>query len=417
MTKLPLLIATLVVLVSSVSSWAAPEKVLYTFTGGNDGRNPYAGLILDDSGNLYGTTIYGGAYTYGTVFELSRGANGQWNETVLHSFNLDGHDGGVPYASLVRDAAGNLYGTTIFGGASGTDCGGFGCGTVFQLTTGTNGMWTERVLHSFSDNGNDGNTPYANLIFDRQGNLFGTTEYGGRGGGVGTVFELLRNASGEWREKIIHSFNYTNGGEPLGGLAFDSTGNLYGTTQYGGRFTHGTVFELKLQPNGSWVEQVLHSFNPGSGVDGFAPYCGLVIDKLGNLYGTTADGGDFDHGTVFELTKANGKWRERIIHSFSDYRDGGYPYGPLAIDAADRIYGTTETSSVKNQDGSGSVFRFSRRAKAYGWQETILHQFLNAGDGAYPYSSVVLDSTGNIYGTTFGGGDSQGDGVVFEVEP
>jgi uncharacterized repeat protein (TIGR03803 family) len=404
----------LVVLVSSASSWAASEKVLHTFTGGNDGRSPYAGLILDDSGNLYGTTPYGGAYGYGTVFEISRGTNGQWKETVLHSFNINGHDGGVPYASLVRDAAGSLYGTTSLGGASGTGCGGYGCGTAFQLTRGTNGTWTESVLHSFNSAGNDGYTPNANLIFDPHGNLFGTTEYGGWAGGVGTVFELLRNASGEWREKIIHSFNYTNGGEPLCGLVSDSAGNFYGTTQYGGRFTHGTVFELKLQPNGTWKENVLHSFNPGSG-DGFEPYSGLVIDSSGRLYGTTPAGG-YGWGTVFRLALVKGLWKESVIHIFEYGQDGINPYGPLAIDPTGRLYGTTWQSYVNNVGGAGIVFRLVR-TKAQGWRETILHQFVNAGDGGNPYSGVVLDSTGTIYGTTYMGGDSQGYGVVFEVEP
>ena len=413
MTKSLLPIATLFLLVSSVGSWAASEKVLHVFTGGNDGSGPYAGVIPDDSGNLYGTTQYGGAYGYGTVFELSRKANGRWNETVLHNFNLDGHDGAVPYASLVRDAAGNLYGTTNLGGASTTNCGGIGCGTVFRLRRGNDGAWTESVLHNFDDNGTDGFNPYANLIFDTHGNLFSTTEYGGGAGGEGTVFELIRNASGKWREKIIHSFNYQNGGEPLGGLVFDSAGNLYGTTEYGGHYTHGAVFELELQPSGSWKEKVLHSFNPGSG-DGFAPYSGLIIDSSGRLYGTTPAGG-YGWGTVFQLALVNGRWKESLIHIFQYGQDGINPYGPLAIDLVGRLYGTTYQSDVKNVGGAGIVFRLSP-VKAHSWSEAILHQFVKAEDGGNPYSGVVLDSTGNIYGTTSAGGGSQGHGVVFEVE-
>ncbi|HXM64160.1 MAG TPA: choice-of-anchor tandem repeat GloVer-containing protein [Terriglobales bacterium] len=413
MTKSPLLLATLFLLVSSVSSWAASDKVLYRFSGGDDGSSPYAGVILDDSGNLYGTTQYGGAYGYGTVFELSRKADGGWKQTVLHNFNLDGHDGAVPYASLVRDAAGNLYGTTNLGGAFLTDCGGIGCGTVFRLERGKDGAWAEIVLHSFDDNGTDGFNPYANLIFDTHGDLFGTTEYGGRLG-EGTVFELLRGASGKWQEKILHDFNYANGASPLGGLVFDSAGNLYGTTEYGGHYTHGTVFELELQPSGSWKENVLHSFNPGSG-DGFEPYSGLVIDSSGRLYGTTP-ACFLGWGAVFQVQQVNGHWKETLIHIFEVNNDGESPYGPLAIDAAGRLYGTTLQSFVNNQGGAGIVFRLSR-TKGHGWSETILHQFVHAGDGGNPYSGVVLDSTGNIYGTTSAGGGSQGHGVVFEVEP
>jgi uncharacterized repeat protein (TIGR03803 family) len=411
-TRLILLTLSLSISLSTFSRASAAERVLHRFSGANDGHNPYAGLIRDPNGNLYGTTVEGGRYEYGAVFELSPAKNGNWTERVIHNFSLEAKDGVLPYSSLVRDSAGNLYGTTTAGGAY--SCDGLGCGTVFQLTPTTSGKWIERVLHSFNDTGKDGYTPYANLISDAHGNLFGTTEYGGLNGGVGTVFELLQISPGKWREKIIHSFNYTDGGEPLGGLVADSAGNFYGTTQYGGQFTHGTVFELELQSNGSWKEKVLHSFNPGSG-DGFEPYSGLTIDSSGRLYGTTP-ACFLGWGAVFQVAQVNGHWKETIIHVFEIGQDGESPYGPLAIDTIGRLYGTTLQSFVHNVGGAGIVFRLSP-TKTQGWNETILHQFVKASDGGNPYSGVVLDGAGNIYGTTYRGGGSSGVGVVFEITP
>jgi uncharacterized repeat protein (TIGR03803 family) len=392
---------------TTIFSLAQTETVLYTFTGGSDGGNPYAGPILDSDGNLYGTTLYGGTNGYGAVFELSPAHNGQWTEKVLHSFNLNGHDGIRPYSSLVMDSAGNLYGTTYLGGT-------YGLGTVFELKLGSGG-WTKKVLHSFNSNGTDGFNPYGNLVLDAQGNLYGTTYVGGTGS-VGTVFELLPNPDGSWQETVILSFDYTDGGEPYGGVVFDSAGHLYGTTQYGGAFTHGTVFELERQHNGTWKETVLHSFDPDNG-DGFNPMAGLVISKSDHLYGTTLYGGDSDWGTVFELQRVKGQWQETVIHSFSENNDGISPYGPLALDSKGRLYGTTFGSIVGGVGGAGIVFQLTL-TKSNVWEEAILHQFgVESGDGGNPYSGVVLDSAGNIYGTTYMGGSPPGTGTVFEVTP
>lgn len=396
----------LLILGNSLLCRAASEQVIYTFTGGNDGGNPFAGPILDSSGNLYGTTVYGGTYGYGAVFELSPGPNGQWTETVLHSFNLDGQDGIRPYSSLVMDAGGNLYGTTEIGGA-------YSLGTVFELTPGPGG-WTETILHSFNADGTDGYNPYANVVLDTHGNLYGTTSNGGSGS-EGTIFELSPEPDGTWQETIIYNFDYTHGGVPLGGLVWDRSGNLYGTTEYGGNYQHGVVFELKHRPKRQWQEIVLHTFVPGA-ADGYLPQCGLAIDKADHLYGTTLYGGDSDQGAVFEVMRVKGAWQESVIHSFSDVNDGINPYGPVAIDSAGNLYGTTFQSVVGGVGGAGIVFQLSLKKKL--WLETILHQFgVNPGDGGNPYSGVVLDSSGNIYGTTYWGGNSGGTGVVFEVTP
>lgn len=379
--------------------------VLYSFSGGPDGGNPYAGPILDSKGNLYGTTVYGGAYNLGAVFELSPGANGQWTEKVLHSFNFDGKDGLLPYSSLVMDPYGNLYGSTNVGGT-------YDLGTVFQLHPNADGSWTESILHSFNADGTDGYNPYANLIFDKSGNLYGTTYSGGNQGGNGTVFELsLRN--GTWLERVILNFNYTDGSAPYGGLVFDSVGHLYGATLYGGTYQHGVVFAMKRGSNGTWTEYVLHDFDPATG-DGWAPYAGLVIDRAGHLYGTTLYGGNTT-GTVFEVAMVNGRVREKVIHSFINGQDGIFPYGPLAIDSSGNLYGTTWQSLINNVGGAGIVFKLSQTSPNV-WQETILHDFDNPGDGGNPYSGVAVDSAGNVFGTTYAGG-GRGGGVVFEVAP
>ncbi len=306
------------------------------------------------------------------------------------------------------DASGNLYGTTNIGGA-------YNLGTVFQLHLNTDGSWTERILHSFNADGTDGYNPYANLILDKIGNLYGTTYYGGNQGGEGTVFELTPRKNGTWREQIILNFNYTDGGAPYGGLVFDSVGHLYGTTEYGGSYTHGVVFAMKRGSSGAWTESVLHSFNPATG-DGFEPYAGLVIDKANHLYGTTPYGGNSDSGTVFEVAQEEGKWREKVIHSFIYGQDGNNPYGPLAIDAAGNLYGTTFQSLIDNVGGGGIVFELSQTNPNV-WQETVLLNFVSPAVGGNPYSGVALDSSGNVYGTTYYGGVFPGTGVVFEVMP
>ena len=281
------------------------ETVLHSFDKQGDGANPYGSLIFDAAGNLYGTTFSGGLNgNGGTVFQLSPGKNGQWTETVLHSFT-DRTDGSGPFANLIFDAVGNLYGTTFSGGLNGNG------GTVFQLSPGKNGQWTETVLHSFGK-GNDGAGPLAGLIFDAAGNLYSTTEYGGAHN-YGTIFELSPGTNGTWTETVLYSFNDNgqDGYYPYAGLIFDAAGNLYGTTVYGGASGTtgcngrgcGTIFELTPGARGTSTEKVLYSFCSASGcTDGFFPYGGLIFDTAGNLYGTTYFGGTDGYGTVFEFT-------------------------------------------------------------------------------------------------------------------
>jgi len=397
---------------------AQEESVLYSF---DKVSQPYAGLVFDASGNLYGTTLFGGDYGYGSVFELLPQADGGWSEQTLHSFNKKGGDGFYPVAGLVLDAAGNLYGTAQEGGVYQH------FGIVFELVRNENGSWDEEILHSFNLNGRDGVHPLAGLIFDAAGNLYGTTAYGGIYAN-GTVFELLPKPGGGWGEKILHNFfnNAADGVTPYAGLILDASGSLYGTTAFGGAYCVGdggcgTVFKLGRKAGGDWAEQILHSFNM-NGADGVHPYGGLIFDPSGNLYGTTADGGVYNDGTVFGLSvKAGGGWSEKILHHFSDAgTDGDQPLAGLIMDAAGNLYGTTSYGGDGTCiNGCGTVFELLPSA-GESWTEETLHSFPDNGvDGDRPYyAPVIFDASGNLYGTTYAGGSSpSGGGTVFEVTP
>jgi len=337
-------------------------KVLHYFKfGHNDGLTPTGGLIFDAAGNLYGTTWDGGSHGQGVAFEVVHGASG-WSEHVLHNF---GHrqDGAAPSGGLIFDKAGNLYGVTANGGA-------YSSGTVFQLSPGANNTWTESVLYSFQDNGVDGRGPEGSLAIDAAGNLYGTTQTGGANGGGGIVFELSPGANGTWTYNVLYNFCSTSkcadGGSPEGGLIFDAAGNLYGATLVGGASqcgndTCGVVFEL-TPSGGTWTETVLHSFAGGL-KDGFEPNAPLIFDSAGNLYGTTMKGGQYcsyyyDCGVAFELSPSGGAWTETVLHNFSDSRkqeDGARPLGGLIFDSAGNLYGVT--SEVWN--GSGAAYEIT----------------------------------------------------------
>ncbi len=391
------------------------EKVLHSFNpNGVDGLASWAGLIFDAAGNLYGTTGGGGTDNGGTVFELTPSPNavgGGWTVKILYSFKFNGEDGVGPLAGLTFDAAGNLYGTNAYRGPSDG-------GTVFELTPSPNavgGRWTEKVLHSFGS-GTDGAGPHASMIFDAAGNLYGTTQ----GGGTyswGTVFELTPTEGGNWTEKVLYSFNPSGGDGyyPFASLIFDAAGNLYGTTGGGGASGDGTVFELTPTVVGNWTEKVLHSFNFTDGAD---PLAALIFDAAGNLYGTTFYGGTYNEGTVFKLTPtAGGGWTEEVLHSFGNGMGASNPYAGLIFDAAGNLYGTTVnggiyTSCTYGTYGCGTVFKLT--PSGGGWTEEVLHSFGNGTDASNPYASLTFDAAGNLYGTTVYGG-TYGYGTVFEI--
>jgi len=369
--------------VAAPRAQAQTFTILYSFTGyPENGVSPFGGLVIDPAGNLYGVTQAGGSpppSDGGTVFKLD--SSGM--ESVLHSFT--GLDGAIPYAGLVLDAAGNLYGTTLFGGSS-------GYGTVFKLSP----SGTETVLHSFTNAGGDGADPFAGLLVDTVGNLYGTTQVGGSSG-YGTVFKL--DSSGT--ETVLYSFTNSDGdgAYPLAGLVMDTAGNLYGTTDDGGSSGYGTVF--KLDPSGA--ETVLHSFTNAGG-DGAYPFAGLVTDTAGNLYGTTIQGGSSNYGTVFKLGPSG---TETVLHSFV-YSDGAAPIASLVMDAAGNLYGTAHGGG---SSGYGTVFKLDSSGA-----ETVLHSFTNSGgDGGDPEGGLVMDAAGTLYGTTFQGGGSSSSGTVFKL--
>lgn len=413
-----LTIALVVVLLLGSRPAAAQEKIIHNFVAnGRDGNNPDAGLIQDPSGNFYGTTYGGGNSGGGTVFKLSPRSGGGWREKVLYSFQGNGSGGYSPTASVVRDKAGNLYGTTYDGGNN---------GGVFELSPQSGGGWKETVLYSFRGS-IDGGQPFSGVTLDPAGNVYGTTEIGGNAQ-IGTVFELSPKGGGAWTETVLHSFQGLDGKIPIGGLNFDGAGNLYGTTSEGGTANYGVVFELSPQGGGSWTETVLYSFGANSQDDGGYPVASMIFDSAGDLYGTAAYGGGGGCnetgkgcGAVFELSpKSGGGWTETILHAFqNNNQDGTEPQGGLVRDAAGNLFGTTSaggttTGTCYIMAGCGTVFEVKPEGGGV-WEERVLHNFLNNGkDGQNPYCTLVLDATGNLYGTAYIGGVHD-FGIVFEL--
>ncbi len=359
---------------------------------GTDGREPYASLIMDSSGDLFGTTWEGGASSDGTVFELAQGSG---TITTLVSFN--GTNGAGPKDALIMDSSGNLYGTTAGGGASGE-------GTVFELAkVGSGYSSTITTLASFTGANGIGAHPADTLIMDNSGNLYGTTRNGGvfgaGSGGYGTVFEM---AQGSGTITTLASFNGSDGADPEAGLIMDSSGNLYGTT-CGGAFNGGTVFELA---HGSGTITTLATFN---GTNGMTPSASLIMDSKGNLYGTTSQGGatfgvsDFGDGTVFELAQGSGTIT--TLASFNG-TDGEAPDGALIMDSSGNLYSTTSEGGTSND---GTVFELAHGSGTI----TTLASF-NGTNGSTPLAGLIRDSGGNLYGTAYGGG-ATGDGTVFEL--
>lgn len=361
-------VALLIAMAPAVADAAGAETVLYRFTGGADGLIPASGLILDASGNLYGTTMDGGSSGAGTVFQLAPPAAGMttWAESVLHSFGGGTGDGGSPAAPLALAAGDNVYGITRQGGSA-------GLGTAFKLVPPTGGgtPWTENVLHSFTG-GNDGSypgTPYATawLIIGPGGKLYGTT-YDGGTANSGTVVEVNSSTG---KEKVLYSFlGGADGANPQAGLITGAGGKLYGTTFDGGAANVGTVFSLTPPTEGqtAWTETVLYSFKGGTGSkDGANSTAGLIADANGNLYGTTNNGGG---------------------------------------------------SSACSYGGCGTVFKLVPPAKGKtSWAEVVLYRFKGGKDGIDPSAGVIADENRNLYGTTSYGGGAANAGIVFKIAP
>jgi len=363
----------------------------YTFTTlfsfhDTDGGGPRSGVIADASGNLFGTTEFGGANGYGTVFELSAGTN---VHTILaESFDYYTSYGSQPN-SLIADAGGNLYGTDGYGGPNGN-----GGGTVFKIAAGTHAFSTVAAF-----NGTNGHTPHSRLLIDSAGNLFGTT-YEGGAFGKGTVFKLDGNTHAI---TTLVSFNGTNGSRPYGGLIADPNGNLYGTTRTGGANDVGTIFKIANDTNHTL--STLVTFNS---TNGSTPFGDLIADSNGNIYGTTSAGGTFREGTIYTLDTHTSALTTLV--SFNG-ANGAFPFAGLLRDVSGNLYGTTQDGGPNN---FGTVFELEAGTNAIHTLATF--DAANNPYGAYPVSPLINDSSGNLYGTTAFGG-LLGQGTVFKLSP
>jgi len=368
--------------------WAAPKyTILHGFTGGKDGGGLWGSLLLDGKGNVYGTTT-------GTVFELTPGADGSWHLTTLHRFHYPGKGGAGLTAGLIFDSVGNLYGTAQTGGAH-------GYGVVFELSPDAE-RWKETVLYAFRQPPG----PYAGVIMDGAGDLYGT---------AGVAYELTH---GSWNELVLHHFGKGNDGSGPVGLVMDSIGNLFGTTQGGGGSSNcddgcGTVYELSPTPDGKWKETIVHRFQ--ARWDGALPGVGaLVLDAAGNVYGTANGGGTGAYGVIFRMSRGpSGRWRETVLYDIPGGREGDEPSAGVVMDKAGNLYGTT----IAGGDplcGCGVVYELAPGADGK-WVYTVLHTFVGS-DGAEPDANLILDDKGNLYGTTATGGPG-GAGVAFELTP
>ncbi len=373
---------------------AATFSSLYSFKDACCGYP--RGRLLFRNGHLFGTGAGGGgAGNYGQVFELTN-SGGSWRGTSPLIF--DNTNGAIPTAGLISEPGGFLFGTTSLGDANGS-------GNVFILYK-SGGSWIHRTIWAFPGARGDGQNPVCDLIKDSSGNLYGTTVYGGAGG-QGTVFELTQKL-GTWTETVLYSFGGSDGAYPLAGLFMDGSGILYGTTQSGGAYGNGTVFEL-TKSGGVWSETVLHSF--GNGTDGTIPQSVLIGNPKGALYGTTVYGGTYNVGTVFEVFKSGGVWKEKILHAFTGGTDGGLPAAGLASSRTGTLYGTTFTGGTYDL---GSVFELAESGGV--WSETELYGFTSGSDGASPEGQVILDKSGALYGTASFGGASD-YGTIWKVVP
>ena len=374
-----------------------------------DGYHPSGTLLRDAGGRLYGTTTQGGSADRGTVFRLARSGSG-WILSTLYAFQ-GGADGAYPAAGLVFGPDGALYGTTSQGGES--SCG--DCGTVFRLQPpatvcgSIRCLWTKTTIHLFggTQQGFDGRQPVGDIAFDRAGNLYGAASRGGQYD-KGMVYQLTRSGS-NWMETVVHSFTNTLG-YPLTGLAIDNNANLYGAVQYVGGSYFGSIY--RLVPSGmSWALEDLYDLSQS---DGAYPRSGMIFGTAGNLFGTTTFFGANGGGTVFELSNVNGSWTYSVLYSFA--RNNGGPIADLTFDQAGNLYGTTLGDGAYQL---GSVFTLTRNGG--GWSYTSLYDFSQIGVAASPESNVVLDSSGNLYGTFSQGWTpylcSDGCGGVWEITP
>jgi len=421
-TQLPLcdyrrcLILAAFVLLFAQGSLAGPRyRVLHSFDG-TDGSSLWRGVVLDGQGDVFGTAVGGGGsgcygYGCGTVFELLPRRTGKWRFALVHNFG-DGLDGAVPYGGLVLDASGNLYGTTTMGGANNS-------GTAFELSPDADG-WSLTTLYDFcSESGCPDVGTMAALAWGKKGELYGTSQGGGTDGGE--IFELAPSHD-NWSYTLIHTFQASHynqpapgGSNPYAGLIVDSAGNLYGTTWIGGIAcaggnSCGVVYELTPKIGGGWKEIVLHRFH---GTDGVNPGWGaLLLDASGALYGTTTGGG-LRYGVVYKLTpQPDGHWKEKILYEFKGGAKGFLPNAGVVMDKAGNLYGITDAGGYGD---CGVIYKLAPQPTGK-WAYTVLHTFGQGDDGCMPEGNLAINQKGKLYGGTVLGG-AYGAGIVFQVTP
>lgn len=403
---------SLITLVASLSPAAHAQtfSVIHSFTG-PEGAYPYAGVTLH-GGILFGTTNQGGT-GWGTVYQVTQeGSN--WLTIPVYLF---GSNGFYPRARVVFGPDGHPYGTTADTNFMSSNV---HYGTVFDLTPQTmicktaSCFWIDNVLYSFLDYPTDGAAPSGDLVWDREGNIYGTTENGGNPTDFGTVFEMTKSGN-LWTEKPIWLFSGVDGAFPRDGVVFDSSGDLLGTAEEGGAHDGGTIFKLTRSGN-SWTETVLHDFEGGE--DGDLPFAGLVIDGSGNIYGATSNAGAGGGGTIFELIPSGNSYTYKLLYSFGgELNSQCGPWASLSIDAAGNLYGTTICDG-RYQDGN--VFKLTNTEN--GWVYTSLYDFTGGSDGREPFSNVTIDADGTLYGTTTNAGNRNycypaGCGTVWMIKP
>lgn len=391
--------ATILTLALSCSTaWAqATYRVIFNFEQHpSDGYQPWSGVVLDARGNIFGNTEQGGRYGSGTVYQLFRNADGGWNYVILHSF--DYYDpGNSPVTPMVRDQVGRLYGIDTT--------------EVFEVDPTAALSWHFTALHQFTGGADGDCQDLCSVSMDAMGHLYGSTLAGGAYGS-GVVF-----MDGPAGYSVLYNFTGgDDGGYGMGQLAFDTQGNIYGTTRYGGAYGHGVAY--RLSPNTDrpdWTYTILHDFKGTP--DGFEAFAGLIMEKDGNLYGTTSAGGVGQQGTVFRLTpNSDGTWSESVIYSFQGAGDGAGPWAVPTMDAAGSLYGTTLSGGGPNN--YGTVYKLTPSSNGE-WSETVLHAFQGGPyDGRLPFFvPVAIDSARNLYGTTAAGGLYNDGGVVWEITP
>jgi uncharacterized repeat protein (TIGR03803 family) len=386
---------------SLVTASATTTDVIFSFEE-EEGEYADTDLETDSAGNIYGTTVLGGEFGSGTVFQLRPTPNG-WEHTVLYSFT-GGADGGEPYKGVTIDRRGNLYGTAVTGGSGG--CEG-GCGVLYKLTK-FRGTWNQTVIHAFTG-GDDGSGPGARVTVDRSGNVYGMTPTGGTYG-VGTIYKIHPHA-GSWDFQVIHTFTGgSDGATGSAGRMLLLQGRLYGAATVGGLYGGGVVFELTPTAVGEWDFRVLYSFHGQP--DGSFPYGALLRVSSGKIYGTTYYGGENGIGSVYELSPRQvGEWDGRVIYSFQTGSDGNSPISNLVRDTASNLYGTTSEGGL----GSGTIFKLTPIGGGQ-WTESVVHPFAGPPDGGFSYNGMVVDRFGNFYGATVHGGEDD-DGCVYKFTP